>query len=300
MRLLMIACLVAVASLTLARPSLAVQDRLAGRWEGKLQAPQGEMPAVAVFKKDGDKYTGTITGVRGDIQLNEVKLDGDKVTAKAQVETPQATVDINYVFNLEGDSLKGTGSVDINGNPFSFEIALTRAAEGAAGAQSPPPTPPRPRVEVPQPQQKRSIDYFAGQWSFKYVGRESELGPAPREGLVVFTKRADGNSVDGNVAGKSDAGAYKESLVIVYDDASKMLAWNEKLANGVMLVSKGDWTSPITIRFAVDPVKAKNKTIQLHRTMTIVAAHTFTVTEELSEDGGPFMRLGTAVFTRAN
>ena len=298
MRRLTIAYGVIAASLFLTMPALAVQDRLAGRWEGTLQAPQGEMPAVATFKKDGDKYTGTITGVRGDIQLNEVKIDGDKVTAKATVETPQATVDINYVFSLQGDSLKGTGSLDFNGNPFSFEIALKRAAGGTAATPATPAAPPRPRVE--QPQQKRSIDYFAGQWTFKYVGRESELGPAPREGLVVFTKRADGKSVDGAVAGKNDAGAYKESLSVVYDDASKMLTWHEKLANGVNIAGKGDWTSPITIRFAVDPIKAKGKTLQLHRTMTIIAAHTFTFTEELSEDGGPFMRLGTAVFTRAN
>src|ERR1700751_1052273 len=99
MRRSMIGFGIVAATLALAIPAFAVQDRLAGRWEGKLQAPQGEMPAVAVFKRDGDKYTGTITGMRGDIQLNEVKIDGDKVTAKAQVETPQAAVDINYVFN---------------------------------------------------------------------------------------------------------------------------------------------------------------------------------------------------------
>jgi hypothetical protein len=293
MRRLMIAPAIV---LVLAIHGFALQDKLAGRWEGKLQAPQGEMPAVAIFKKDGDSYTGTITGMRGDIQLSQVKVDGDKVTAKAQVDTPQATIEINYAFTLQGDSLKGTGSVDFNGNPFSFDIALKRAAEGAASAT---PAPPRPRIEVPQPQQKRTIDYFAGQWTFKYVGRESELGPAPREGVVAFTKRADGNSVDGAIAGKSDAGAYHESLVVAYDDASRALVWNEKLANGMAINSKGDWSSPITIRFAVDPIKAKGKTLQLHRTVTIVAAHTFTVTEELSEDGGPFMRLGTAVYTRA-
>ena len=291
MQRFMIACVILA---VLAIPAVA-QDRLAGRWEGKLQAPQGEMPAVATFKKDADKYTGTITGMRGDIQLNEVKIDGDKVTAKATVETPQGALDINYVFNLQGDSLKGTGSLDFNGNAFSFDIALKKAAEGSTAAQ----TPPRPRIEVPQPQQKRSIDYFAGQWTFKYVGRESELGPAPREGLVVFTKRADGNSVEGMVSGKSDAGAYKETIVIGYDEASKALAWNEKLANGMMVNSKGDWSSPITIRFAVDPIKAKGKSLQLHRTVSIIAGHTFTITEELSEDGSPFMRLGTAVFTRA-
>src|SRR5262245_29131110 len=118
--------------LALAIPAFA-QDKLAGRWEGKIQAPQGEMPGVAIFKKDGDNYTGTITGSRGDIQLSQIKVDGDKVTAKAQVETPQASLEINYVFNLQGDTMKGTGSLDFNGNPFSFDIALKKVTEGAAG-----------------------------------------------------------------------------------------------------------------------------------------------------------------------
>jgi len=52
MRRLTIAYGIIAASLFLAMPALAVQDRLAGRWEGTLQAPQGEMPAVATFKKD--------------------------------------------------------------------------------------------------------------------------------------------------------------------------------------------------------------------------------------------------------
>ena len=29
----------------------------------------------------------------------------------------------------------------------------------------------------------------------------------------------------------------------------------------------------------------------------MIAAHSFSITEELSEDGGPFIRLGNALFT---
>ena len=32
------------------------QDKLQGRWEGKAQTPQGEMPATVTFKKEGDNY----------------------------------------------------------------------------------------------------------------------------------------------------------------------------------------------------------------------------------------------------
>jgi hypothetical protein len=291
----------------------AQTDKLAGKWEGKTVAPQGERPTTAVFKKDGSGYTGTITGQRGDLQLKDIKLDGNKLTAKAEVETAQGNLTINYDFTLENDTLKGKGSLDFNGNPFSFDVDLKRAADGATSgapatsappATAPPPQAPpagqgqRQRTSVPQPQQKQSIDYFAGQWSFKYIGRESAFGAAPREGVATFTKRSDGKTIDGAIVGKHDAGAFKETWVITFDEATKMMTFSEKTSTGLQINSKGDWSSPISIRFTIAPVKVKGQTLQLKRTIAIVAAHSFTVTEELSEDGGPFVRLGNTLFTK--
>ncbi len=288
-------------------PVFAQQDKLAGRWEGKVQSPQGERPTTVIFKKNGDTYTGKTTGMRPgtETQLKDVKIEGDKVTAKADIETPQAALTINYAFTLQGDAMKGQGAADFGGQSFTFDIELKRVSNDTEGplvsaAQAPSGSgQQRQRADVPQPQQKQSIDYFAGQWSFKYVGRESGLGPAPREGVVTYTKRPDGKSVEGLLEGKHDGGAYKESSVITFDEATKMMTFTEKLPGGVMLNSKADWKSPISIRFAIDPVKVKNRTLQLRRTISIVSAHSFTVTEELSEDGGPFVRLGNAIFTRA-
>ncbi len=278
---------------------LSQSDKLVGRWEGKLIAPQGEVPATATFKKEGDKYTGTITGQRGDLQLKEIKVEGDKITAKADIETGQGALTINYAFTLQGDVLKGVGSLDFGGTPYSFDVDLKRAAAGAAATpEAAPAQPQRQRSNVPQPQQKQTIDYFVGQWTFRYVGRESALGIAPREGVITFTKRADGKTLDAVTQGKHDGGAFKETAVIIYDEASKQLTFAEKLANGVQLNSRGDWNSPISIRFTVEPVKTKNQTVQLKRTISVVAAHSFTVTEELSEDGGAFVRLGTAIYSR--
>jgi hypothetical protein len=293
----------------------AQADKLAGKWEGKTVGPQGERPTTAIFKKEDSGYTGTITGQRGDLQLKDIKLDGDKVTAKAEVETPQGNITINYVFTLENNTLKGKGSLDFNGNPFSFDVDLKRASDGASSAApatttTPPATAPRPqtapgggqgqrqRTDVPQPQQKQSIDYFVGQWSFKYIGRESAFGPAPREGVATFTKRPDGKSVEGTIVGKHDGGAFKETWIITFDEATKMMTFSEKTSTGVQINSKGDWSSPISIRFTIDPVKIKGQALQLKRTIAIIAAHSFTMTEELSEDSGPFVRLGNTLFTK--
>jgi hypothetical protein len=274
-------------------------DRLEGRWVGTVEGLQGKQAAVATFKKEGDKYTGTITGLRPgmDASLKDIKLEGDKVTAKTEIETPQGTVAVTYDFVVQGDTLKGKGEAEFGGQTYGFDFDMKRGGEAAAGPQQPQPPPP-PRREVPQPQQKQSLNYFVGQWTFKWVGRESPLGAAPREGTATFTLRPDGKSLDVRTEGKADGAPFKESAVIAWVEETKMMTFSERLANGVQIQSKGDWRSPISIRFTIDPIKVKGKTVLLKRIISIVAAHSFTVTEELSEDGGPFVRLGSAVYSK--
>jgi hypothetical protein len=284
----------------------AQQDQLAGRWEGKVQSLQGERPTTVIFKKEPTGYLGRSAGLRPgtEIQLKDITIEGNKITARADVETPQATITINYTFTLEGETMKGQGALDFGGQSVTFDISLKRVSndtEGplTSGAQEPAGGRQRQRVDVPQPQQKQSIDYFVGQWSFKYVGRESALWPAPREGVLTFTKLPDGKSVEGVITGKHDGGAYRETMVISFDESTKILTITEKLASGAVLNSKGDWTSPISIRFTIDPVKMKGQSLQLQRIISVISAHSFSFAEQLSEDGGPFVRLGSAIFTKA-
>lgn len=277
------------------------QDKLEGRWAGTVDGIQGQQPATATFKKEAGKYSGSISGLRpgADAVLKDINLDGDKVTAKTEVDTPQGNVVVSYAFVVQGETLKGKGEVEFGGQTYTFTFDLKRGGEmpAAAGAtQAQPPA----RREVPQPQQKQSISYFVGEWSYSWIGRESALGPAPREGTTTFTLRPDGKSLDVRTAGKSDNTSFNESAVVTWDEATKMLTFSEKLANGVQVQSKGNWRSPISIRFTVDPIKVKGQTLQLKRIISIVAAHSFTVTEELSENGGPFVRLGSAVYTKVS
>jgi hypothetical protein len=283
------------------------QDKLIGRWEGKTQSMRGEQDTTVIFRKEGENYIGRTTSMGREIILKDIKVAGEEVSAKADVETPQATITINYKFQLTGEAMKGQGALDFGGQAVTFNIDLKRVspnpdaavtAQATGQGQARPPQ--RPRLDVPQPQQKQSLDYFVGQWEFKYVGRESALASAPRAGTVTFTKAADGKSLNAVIEGKTDAGDYKETAIVIFDEATKTLIFSEKLANGTKLNSKGDWSSPISVRFAFDPVKIKGQSLQLRRTLSVVAQHSFTVTEEISEDGGAFVRLGNAVYSKKN
>ncbi len=277
------------------------QNNLSGTWEGKLTSPVGERPTTATFKQESGTYTGTILGLRGEMKLKDIKIDGEKITAKAEVESPQGALVVDYKFILQGDVLKGTGATNFSGNEIKFDIDLKRAAASTAPAdpaQAGRPVPRAQRAIIGQPQQKQSIDFFVGEWNFKFIGRESAFGAAPREGVATFIKRPDGKSVTGAIAGQADGKAYKETSVITFDEATKKMTFSEKLVSGVKLQSEGDWSSPIAIKFTIPSIKFKGQSLQLKRTISIVSPHSFSVLEELSEDGGPFVRLGNGIFSR--
>ena len=112
------------------------QDKLQGRWEGTMVTPRGEQQVVFIFKKNGDIYTGTITNRMqgGDpLDLKEIRVTGDKVTAKTEVKSPQGIVIVNYSLLLKGETLEGEWEVNIAGQAFSSPIELKRVGEGRQG-----------------------------------------------------------------------------------------------------------------------------------------------------------------------
>ena len=280
------------------------QDKLQGRWEGKAQTPQGEQAATVTFKKEADGYTGTITSMRGVLPLKEIKVAGENITAQSQIDAGGTVIVISYKFTLQGDKLAGKGELDFGGQAISFDFDLKKVSDNPTVAATASPAQPGgqgQRPQVPQPQQKPSLNYFAGQWTFKWVGRESPLGPGgPREGAVTFKPDSAGKTLEGRMEAKTEEGALTNTMTVGWDESTKMLSFNERMSNGIQITSKGDWSSPISIRCAVEPIKVKGHTLMLKRTISIIATHSFSVTEELSEDGGPFVRLGNALFTRVS
>lgn len=155
------------------------------------------------------------------------------------------------------------------------------------------------RPSPPQPLQKQGVEYFIGTWNFKWTGRESAFTPGPRTGTVTFTRLGDTSFLEFQSSGTAEGiGAYKESGTLGWQAAQKVVALHERLWGNVEMLSVGDWSSPIAIRFESSPVRVKDQTLRLRRTYGIVSAGSFTVSEELSVDGGAFMRLGGGVFTK--
>jgi hypothetical protein len=103
-----------------------------GRWTGTMQVPNGgEMEMAVTFKKDKDIYTGSINvgAMPEERAFKSVKVDGDKVQAQAEFETPDRKILVNYNFTLKENTLKGTGEVDFGGQKMAFDISLKRVTE---------------------------------------------------------------------------------------------------------------------------------------------------------------------------
>jgi hypothetical protein len=155
------------------------------------------------------------------------------------------------------------------------------------------------RPSPPQPQQHQSLDYFTGTWKFTWIGRESAITPGPRSGTLTFTRTSEPNTLDMRVEGLSEAsGPYKESGTVIWNESKKTLAMREHLASGSDVASVGDWSSPIGIHFEFEPTTLRGQTLLLRRYYQILSPTSFSVTEELSTDGGPFVRLGTGDFRK--
>ena len=153
------------------------------------------------------------------------------------------------------------------------------------------------RKGPPQPQLKQSLEYFVGTWGVVWGGREGALSPGPRNGTVTYTRLPNSNFLEIRGDGKVEGGgAYKEVGTIGWHEGQKIIALHEKSSAGVDVLSIGDWTSPISIRFESAPIRVKSETFLVRRIYSIVSPGSFTVTEEQSADGKTFTRIGVGLF----
>jgi hypothetical protein len=157
-----------------------------------------------------------------------------------------------------------------------------------------------PRLSAPQPVQKQGIEYFVGAWTFTWTGRESPITPGPRGGTLTMVHGAALNQLEMRIEGRVEDGPpFEETGTIEWDDAKKAITVTERLSNGSQIQGTGDWSSPLGITYESRPVKAGNQTVRVRRAYSILSATSFTIVEEISIDGRPFVRLGTGAFSKA-
>ena len=48
--------------------------------EGSIETPNGSRDVTMNLKADGSKLTGTVSGRQGDVEIQDGKIDGDKIS----------------------------------------------------------------------------------------------------------------------------------------------------------------------------------------------------------------------------
>jgi hypothetical protein len=262
-------------------------DPIAGNWRGTIKPGTGaESPFIITLVKRGDVYTGIATGLGGigEVPLKTVTVAGNRVTFEAAADSKLGAVAVKGDLLVEANRATGAGALSVGPQVFDVAFALQR----------------RGRQEVVQPQVEQSVAYFLGKWTFEYLGGEfPPLSVGSRDGTATFAKGAGANFITGQVDSQVNGKPYRENISIGFDPDAKALAFLERRPDGVELLSVASWQSPLAIIFQTSPVRASNRTYQLRRVIAVTSETAFEITEEFSVDGGPFRRLGTGQYTRA-
>lgn len=80
-----------------------------GKWAASMPGRGGNTMTVTFnLKADGDKLTGTVSGMRGDTDISDGKVDGDNVSFSVVRQFNGNTFKTNYKGALEGDTIHFT------------------------------------------------------------------------------------------------------------------------------------------------------------------------------------------------
>lgn len=88
---------------------------VAGKWSGEVPGRGGQgATATFVFKVDGEKLAGTMTGPQGEAEIQDGKVSGDKIS-----------------FSMTG----GNAKILFEGAVSADQIKMTRTREGGQGRE---------------------------------------------------------------------------------------------------------------------------------------------------------------------
>lgn len=131
--------LIVITVLTFAfAPSVLAGD-ISGSWQAEFDTQIGIQKYTFTFTQDGDKITGKANSIIGeekrDVELKEIKLEGDTLTFFETFEFQGNEIRIDYKGTVSGDEIKFTRQV---GEFATEELVAKRSATPTAEESSTP------------------------------------------------------------------------------------------------------------------------------------------------------------------
>ena len=99
---------------------------ITGNWTGSFTMGDNQLTLTYMFKQDGEKLTGSVTGPQGNpLPLDDGKVQGDKVSFSVTAETPNGAFKILNEGTIKGDEI--TLKTKMGDFPESPAFTLKRA-----------------------------------------------------------------------------------------------------------------------------------------------------------------------------
>jgi opacity protein-like surface antigen len=109
MSLAMVASVLAVA---------AFAADVTGKWTAQVPGRGGQTRETTFnFKVDGEKLTGTMSGMQNDLEISDGKVKGDEISFKVNVNFQGNEMKMNYKGKVAGDEIKMTREREGSGQP---------------------------------------------------------------------------------------------------------------------------------------------------------------------------------------
>jgi len=116
----------AVFALCLAFVGAAVAADVSGKWTAQVPGRDGQLQDTTFnFKVDGAKLTGTMSGPRGDAEISDGKVEGDKISFSVVRNFGGNEVKLLYKGTVAGSEIKFTRE---GGQGPAREFTAKRAA----------------------------------------------------------------------------------------------------------------------------------------------------------------------------
>jgi hypothetical protein len=91
--------------------SLAWAADVNGKWTAQVPGRNGQTrEQTFTFKVEGDKLTGTVSGMQGDTPISDGKISGDEISFTTKLSFNGNEVTLLYKGTVSGDEIKLTRS----------------------------------------------------------------------------------------------------------------------------------------------------------------------------------------------
>ena len=98
------------------------------RWEHEDLQGRGTVKDVLTIKKDGDKLVATYEGMDGEVPVEKVSVEGDKLTWSLDIEAQGQELTVTFSGKIDGNNVEGEVSLgDFGEFPWAAErdVAVT-------------------------------------------------------------------------------------------------------------------------------------------------------------------------------